>query len=79
MQSEAYKLTGFVAVASAVGFLLRWLQGMQILDAETGLAESGRPISFIVAGLIALMALCAAASSLLSESRSCVSLSERSF
>ena len=57
MQSEAYKLTGFTAVVSAAGFLLRWLQGMQILDPETGLAQPGKPISYIVAGLILLMAL----------------------
>ena len=57
MQSEAYKLTGFTAVVSAAGFLLRWLQDMQILDTETGLAEPGRPMSYIVAGLILLMAL----------------------
>ncbi len=56
MQSEAYKLTGFTAVAGALGFLLRWLQDMQILDAETGLAEQGRPISYIVAAVIVLMA-----------------------
>ena len=57
MQSEAYKLTGFTVVVSAAGFLLRWLQDMQILDTETGLAEPGRPMSYIVAGLILLMAL----------------------
>ena len=57
MQSEAYKLTGFTAVVSAAGFLLRWLQDLQILDAETGLAISGKPISFVVAGLIVLLAL----------------------
>lgn len=57
MQSEAYKLTGFTAVVSAAGFLLRWLQDMQILDAETGLAIPGKPISYIVAGLILLLAL----------------------
>ena len=56
MQSEAYKLTGFTAVASALGFLLRWLQNMQILEAETGLAVRGKPISFIVAAVIVIMA-----------------------
>ena len=56
MQSEAYKLTGFTAVAGALGFLLRWLQDMQILDPETGLAAPGKPISFIVAAMIVLMA-----------------------
>lgn len=55
MQSEAYKLTGFTAVAAALGFLLRWLQDMQILDPETGLSVSGKPISFIVAAVIVLM------------------------
>ena len=56
MQSEAYKLTGFTAVASAMGFLLRWLQNMQILEPETGLSVSGKPISYIVAAMIVLMA-----------------------
>ena len=57
MQSEAYKLTGFTAVVSAAGFLLRWLQDMQILDADTGLAQPGKPISYIVAGLILFLVL----------------------
>lgn len=56
MRSMAYKLTGGVAVASALGFLLRWLQDMRIIDTETGLAARGRPISFIVAGAIVLAA-----------------------
>ena len=56
MQSEAYKLTGFTAVASAAGFLLRWLQNMQTLDAETGLSIPGKPITVVVAALIVLMA-----------------------
>ncbi len=56
MQNEAYKLTGAVAVTSALGFLLRWVQNITILDPETGLAESGRSISFVVAALIVLVA-----------------------
>jgi len=48
MQSEAYKLTGFTAVAAAMGFLLRWLQNLRILDEETGLAVQGAGISVIV-------------------------------
>ena len=55
MQSEAYKLSGFTIVISAVGFLLRWLQDMRILNAETGLPENA-PISFWVAGIILLAA-----------------------
>ncbi len=47
MQSEAYKLTGAAAVASAAGFMLRWLQNINILDEETGLADKS-PISTIV-------------------------------
>lgn len=51
MRSEAYKLSGFTIVISAVGFLLRWLQDMQIQDPENGLAAYA-PISFLVVGVI---------------------------
>ncbi len=56
MRSEAYKLSGFTIIISALGFLLRWLQDMRILDEENGLADHA-PISFLVAGVIALTAL----------------------
>lgn len=56
MRNTAYKLTAFTAIISAAGFLLRWLQNIRIFDAETGLAETGRPISFLVAGIIVLAA-----------------------
>lgn len=49
MQSEAYKITGFTAVAAAMGFLIRWLQNMKIIDVDTGLAVPGARISVIVA------------------------------
>ena len=55
MQSEAYKLSGFTIVVSAVGFLLRWLQDMRIQNPETGLPRNAL-ISFCVAGIIALTA-----------------------
>ena len=55
MQSEAYKLSGFTVIVSAMGFMLRWLQNMRIMDQETGLAESA-PISWIVGGLIVIVA-----------------------
>ena len=51
MRSEAYKLSGFTIVISAVGFLLRWLQDMRIQDPVDGLARYA-PISFLVAGII---------------------------
>lgn len=57
MQNEAYKLTGFTAVISALGFLLRWLQNMNIIDGETGLAVRGAPISAVLVGLIVIVAL----------------------
>lgn len=57
MQKEATRLTGFTAVMSALGFLLRWLQNMNIIDEETGLATPGAPISALVTALIILMAL----------------------
>ena len=56
MQKEAYKLTGFTAVISALGFLLRWIQNMNIIDKETGLAVQGAPISRLVTALILIVA-----------------------
>ncbi len=47
MRTEAFKLTSFTVVISAVGFLLRWLQDMRIADQETGLAANA-PISWLV-------------------------------
>ena len=55
MRSEAYKLTGFTAVISALGFLLRWLQNMRIIDLETGLAMRGTGISGLVTALIIIV------------------------
>lgn len=57
MQSTAYKLTGFSAVLAALGFLLRWLQNMNIIDPETGLAVTGATISTLVVLLIVLFFL----------------------
>lgn len=56
MRNTAYRLTAFTAIISAAGFMLRWLQNMRIFDEETGLAERGMPISFIVAAVIVLAA-----------------------
>ncbi|MCD7769707.1 MAG: hypothetical protein LUH36_06310 [Oscillospiraceae bacterium] len=56
MQSEAYKLTGAAVVASAMGFMLRWLQNINILDEETGLAEKA-PISTVMVLYIVIAAL----------------------
>lgn len=55
MRSEAYKLTGFTAVISALGFMLRWLQNMRIIDPETGLAVRGAGISGLVITLVVLV------------------------
>ena len=55
MRSEAYKLSGFAIIISALGFLLRWLQDMRIMDEETGLAPWAL-ISWLVAGIIAVTA-----------------------
>ena len=55
MQNEAYKLTGFMAVVSALGFLLRWLQNMNIIEKDTGLAVQGAPISALVVALILIV------------------------
>lgn len=57
MQKEAYRLTGFTAVISALGFLLRWLQNMNIIEKDTGLAVTGAAISGLVTGLIVVVAL----------------------
>lgn len=54
MQSQAYKITGFAAVMGALGFMMRWLQGMQIYDETTGLAERGTAISALVIVLLAV-------------------------
>ena len=56
MRSEAYKLTGFTAVISALGFLIRWLQGMQIIDPDTGLATPGAGISVVMVLFLCLTA-----------------------
>ena len=56
MRSTAYKLTSFTVVASALGFLLRWLQTLRIIDEETGLATRGMGISFLVTLVIAIVA-----------------------
>ena len=55
MRSEAYKLSGFTVVISAVGFLVRWLQDMRIAG-EEGLAVNA-PISWVVLAVMALAAL----------------------
>lgn len=56
MQSEAYKLTGFTAVISALGFMFRWLQNMKIIEEETGLAVKNAPISALLVVLILAVA-----------------------
>lgn len=48
MQSQAYKITGFAAVMGALGFLMRWLQGMRIYDEATGLADRDANINVLV-------------------------------
>ena len=55
MQSAAYKLTGFSAVIAAIGFLFRWLQNMNIIDPETGLAIQGAGISALVVALVVVV------------------------
>lgn len=54
MQAQAYRITGFAAVMAAGGFMLRWLQSMQIYDAETGLADRGAGINYWVIGIIVI-------------------------
>lgn len=49
-------MTGFTAVISALGFMTRWLQNIQIIDQETGLAVRGMGISALVVVLIVLVA-----------------------
>lgn len=41
-----YKITGFTTVMEAIGFLIRWLQSMQIYDEVTGLANATAPVNF---------------------------------
>ncbi len=52
MQAQAYRITGFAAVMAAGGFMLRWLQSMQIYDAESGLADRSAGINIWVIGII---------------------------
>jgi len=56
MRTTAYRLTAFTAIISAAGFLIRWLQNMQIYEEETGLAQKGMAISFALAAVIVLAA-----------------------
>ncbi len=65
MRSEAYKLTGFTAVISALGFFLRWLQNLRIIDEETGLALRGAGISIFMAIFLIVVAVALAAASFL--------------
>ena len=55
MRSEAYKLSGFTVIISALGFLLRWLQDMRIAS-EDGLTD-GALISWLVACLMVVTAV----------------------
>lgn len=54
MRSEAYKLSGFTVVVSALGFLLRWLQDMRLQS------EAGLPINALISWLVCLVVLAAA-------------------
>ena len=56
MRNTATKLTAFTAIISAAGFMIRWLQDLQIYEEETGLARSGMTISWVVAALIIVSA-----------------------
>jgi hypothetical protein len=55
MRSEAYKITGFTAVISALGFLIRWLQDLKIYD-ENGLPDRWAHINFWVIGIMLVTA-----------------------
>ncbi len=57
MRNTAYKLTAFTAIVSAAGFMLRWLQNIQVFDEETGLPQPGMPISYVLAAFIVLAAI----------------------
>ncbi len=54
MQKQAIKITGFAAVAGAVGFLLRWMQSLQIYDPTTGLPDRGAGVNFWLIAVIVL-------------------------
>lgn len=56
MRSEAYKITGFTAVMAAIGFLIRWLQSLQIYDEVTGLANAGAAVNFWLIGITVITA-----------------------
>ncbi len=54
MRSEAYKLSGFTVVISALGFLLRWLQDMRLQS------EAGLPVNAPISWFVCLVVLAAA-------------------
>ncbi len=56
MQKQAIKITGFAAVAGALGFLLRWMQGLQIYDPQTGLPDRWAGINFWLVAVLVLTA-----------------------
>ncbi len=56
MQKQAIQLTGFAGVAGALGFLLRWMQNLQIYDPVTGLANGVAGINFLLLAVLALTA-----------------------
>ena len=76
MQHEAYRLTGFTAVIAALGFLLRWLQNMNIIDPLTGLARQGTVISFLLSALIIIVAAALAAFAFYLRQYDCPSAAE---
>ena len=48
MQKKAYVFTVGTVIAAAFAFFMRWLQNINIMDEETGLAARGAPISVII-------------------------------
>jgi len=54
MQKEAYKITACAAVAGALAFMIRWIQGLKIYDEITGLPDRAAPVNFWLIGIMVL-------------------------
>lgn len=57
MRKTAFKLCGFTVVMGIFGAFIRWLQRINSFEPETGLAVTGSPYSYAVAGFILLFAV----------------------
>lgn len=57
MRKTAFKLCGFILVMGIFSAFIRWLQRINAFEPETGLAVTGSPYGYAVAGFILLFAI----------------------